>query len=118
GSAHEVEDGKTTKYIAYTVCLDSSGDFQYIRPLSSSSSEEEYLSLLKANLEAVLKAELQKVYTTFVLHLPYKIKRPEIEAIKSVVAGIRGNNDCDVIVIRINTEHRFLGFSPHNTRVP
>lgn len=35
GSVHEKKDGSTVKYSAYTVCLDSSGEFKYIEPLSN-----------------------------------------------------------------------------------
>lgn len=118
GSVHEVSDGEVRKYTAYTVCLDSSGDFKYIKPLSSSSDEDNYLSNLKESLREVLLSELSKQYQSFVLHLPYKISKNEIAVVKEVVSSIRKDNDFEVIVIRINTKHRFLGFSDHNTCVP
>ncbi len=71
GSVQEMTDGEVNKYTAYTVCLDSSGDFKYIKPLSSSSDEDNYLSNLKDSLREVLSSELGKQYQSFVLHLPY-----------------------------------------------
>jgi len=118
GSSHEVIDGKTKKWFAYTVCLDSSGDFKYIRPLSSSNNEGSYLTDFKSSLRDILLSELGNHYKSFVLHLPFKIKRLEVEAIKEVVNSINTDNKCEVIVIRINTFHKFMGFSDHNTRVP
>lgn len=70
GNAHEKVDGNTTKYTAYTVCLDSSGDFKYIKPLSSSKDEERYLDSLKVKLKEVLSSELGDHYKSLVLHLP------------------------------------------------
>lgn len=118
GSVQEITNGFIKRYTAYTVCLDTSGDFKYIKPLSSSSDEEIYLENLKTNLSRVLIDELDEQYKSLVLHLPYKISRNEIAAIKEVVNEIRGAEEIEVIIIRINTKHKFLGFSDHNTCVP
>ncbi|MDE0152791.1 MAG: Piwi domain-containing protein [Gammaproteobacteria bacterium] len=118
GSVQEKNQDSVTRYTAYTVCLDSSGDFKYIKPLSSSSDEAVYLDNLKANLKDVLSSELGEHYKSLVLHLPYKISRKEIEAIKAVASQIRKADEFEVIVIRVNTKHKFLGFSDHNTCVP
>lgn len=118
GSAHEKVEDKIKRFVAYTVCLDSSGDFKYIQPLSSSVNENEYLESLRSNLEVIIRKELEERYQSFVLHLPYKIKKSEINAIKKVVHTFREDSPCEVIVVKVNTKHRFLGFANHNTRVP
>ncbi len=118
GSVQEKLDGSTIRYTAYTVCLDASGDFKYIKPLSSSNDETTYLENLKQNLSQVLSSELGDQYRSLVLHLPYKINRNEIDIIKEVVGQVRGDDEFEVIVVRINTKHKFLGFSDHNTSVP
>ena len=118
GSVQERIDGSTTKFTAYTVCLNSSGDFKYIKPLSSSSDEKIYLNNLKVNLNKVLFSELGDCYKSLVIHLPYKISRKEIEIIKEVASSIRESEEFKTTVIKINTKHKFLGFSNHNTCVP
>lgn len=118
GSVQEKIKEKISKYTAYTVCLDSSGDFKYIKPLSSSSSEDSYLDSLKMKLREVLTSELGEQYKSLVLHLPYKISINEVQVIKDVVASIRRDDQFEVIIVRINTKHKFLGFSDHNTCVP
>lgn len=118
GSVQERQSGSTVKYSAYTVCLDSSGDFKYIKPLSSSSDEQNYLINFRKGLNQVLSSEIGEKYRTFVLHIPYKISKSEIDAIKDVVRSIRKEKDFEIVVIRINTKHKFLGFSSHNTCVP
>ena len=118
GSAHEKVEDKIKKFVAYTVCLDSSGDFKYIQPLSSSVDENKYLESLRSNLEVIIRKELEERYQSFVIHLPYKIKKSEINAIKKVVYTFREGSPCEVIVVKVNTKHRFLGFTNHNTRVP
>jgi len=117
GTVQERTSRTINKYTAYTVCLDSSGDFKYIKPLASSGNETCYLDNLKGSLKDVLSSELGDQYNSIVLHLPYKISRKEIAVIRSVVREIR-DDDFEVIVIRINTKHKFLGFSSHNTCVP
>ena len=118
GSVQKKIDGSTVRYTAYTVCLDTSGDFKYIKPLSSSNDETTYLENLKNNLSQVLSSELGDRYRSLVLHLPHKISRNEINVIKEVVGHVRGEDEFEVIVVRINTKHKFLGFSEHNTCVP
>ena len=118
GSAHEKVNGQIKRYVAYTVCLDSSGDFKYIEPLAASYSENSYLESFRSNLAQILRAELNNNYNSFVLHLPFKIKYAEINSIKDVVNELRESEACEVFVLKINTNHRFLGFSAHNTRVP
>ena len=118
GSVQEKFNGNTTKFTAYTICLDSSGDFKYIRPLSSSHDESTYLNELQTNLKRVLSSELGDLYKSLVLHLPYKISKNEIEIIKSVSSEIREGDKFEVIVMRVNTKHKFLGFSDHNTCIP
>ena len=118
GNVQERINGSIERYAAYTVCLDSSGDFKYIKPLASSKSESAYLDSLQIKLKEVLLSELGEHYKSFVLHLPYKIKRNEIEVIKSAVSEVRGETNFEVIVIKVNTLHRFFGFSDHNTSVP
>ena len=117
GTVQEKTGRIVNKYTAYTVCLDSSGDFKYIKPLASSGDETSYLDNLKASLKEVLSSELGDQYRSIVLHLPYKISRKEIDVIRKVTKEIRDDN-FEVIVIRINTKHKFLGFSSHNTCVP
>ncbi|MDM7856875.1 Piwi domain-containing protein [Thiopseudomonas acetoxidans] len=117
GSVQEMEHGNIKKYTAYTVCLDSSGDFKYIKPLSTSDNEESYLESLKNNLSQVMSSEESGRYSSLVLHLPYKISRKEIDVIKDVVSELK-KETCEVIVVRMNTKHKFLGFSAHNTCVP
>ena len=118
GSAHERNNDNITKYRAYTVCLDSSGEFKFIKPLSSSSDEETYLKGLETNLNDVLSGELDKRYESLVLHLPYKISKKEVEVVKAVTSKFREYHKLEVIVIRVNTKHKFYGFSSHNTCVP
>lgn len=118
GSVQERVDDRISRYSAYTVCLDSSGDFKYIKPLSSSRNEATYLTGLQTKLREVLSSDFEDRYNTVVLHIPYRISFREIDVVKSVVSEIREVDDLEIIAIKVNTIHNFLGFSSHNTCVP
>ena len=118
GSVQEWIDDHISRYSAYTVCLDSSGDFKYIKPLSSSRDEATYLIGLQSKLKEVLSTDFDDRYNTVVLHIPYRISFREIEIIKSVVSEVRETEDFELIAIKINTIHNFFGFSNHNTCIP
>lgn len=119
GSAHaEDGDGHILRYTAYTICLDTEGNFRQVRPLSSSSNENDYLGELKKELIREISDEKNREVNECVIHLPYKIRRNEIEAIRQSVEAVRTDVKFSIKVIKINTKHRFFGFSTHNTKVP
>lgn len=119
GSAHEVdEEGNVKKYTAYSVCIDTRGNFNKIQPLSSSKDRDRYLSDLKAELIRALSEAGSSDIDECVIHLPYKIERNEIDAIKASVDQLRGGVNFRIRIIKINTQHKFFGFSHHNTKVP
>ena len=116
GSSHKInrETGEILKYFAYTVCLDSSGLYKTLEVLADEESEVSYLEKLTANLVTILK-EQKLNYSTCVLHLPFKIKRKEVAAISDAIKQI---NDIELIVVKINVDNKYFGYSFHNTLVP
>jgi hypothetical protein len=116
GSAHEEDsDGKIKKYFAYTVCLDSSGIYHKLEVLAEDEVYDNYLSKFEKKLFDIINNSENKNCQKCALHLPFKIKRKEIRSIKSVIGRISG---IEFKVLKINTDHRFFGFSSHNTYVP
>lgn len=117
GSAHKIdkETGKINKYFAYSVCLDSSGLYKRLEILADETDQENYLEKLKNNLVSLLNSDLVNNYSSCVLHLPFKIKRREIDALSAAVKEIQ---DLRFVAIKINTDNKFFGFSHHNTFVP
>jgi hypothetical protein len=114
GSAHEQQDdGNISKYFAYSVCLDSSGIFKKVDVLSESNQAANYYTQLKRKLTLILKENAN--YKKVVLHLPFKIKKEEIETMKSALIDI---NNVEFKVIKINDENKFFGYSEHNTLIP
>ncbi|EMF92382.1 piwi domain protein [Leptospira santarosai str. ST188] len=117
GSAHKYDkdEKRIVKHFAYTVCLDSSGLYKSLEVLAEGNFEETYLELLRNNLISLLENEKYKIYSTCVLHLPFKIKRKEIEAIKAAISQVA---DIKFVVIKVNLDNKYFGFSNHNTLVP
>lgn len=116
GSSHRInrETGEILKYFAYTVCLDSSGLYKTLEVLADEESETSYLEKLTTNLVTILK-EQKTNYSTCVLHLPFKIKKKEVTAISDAIKQI---DDIDLIVVKINIDNKYFGYSFHNTLVP
>ena len=117
GSSHKFnkETGEISKYFAYTVCLDSSGLYKTLEVLAEENSEASYLNKLKNNLVRILKESKEALYSTCVLHLPFKIKRKEIDAISDAIKQV---NEIDLVVIKVNIDNKYFGYSFHNTLVP
>lgn len=117
GSAHKIdkETGNVNKYMAYSICLDSSGLYKKLSILSDTQNKDDYLSELKNNLISLLKEEDFSGYGKVVLHVPFKIKKDEINSIQEALNEM---NDIEFKVIKVNVNNKFFGFSNHNTHVP
>lgn len=117
GSSHkrDKETGIITKYFAYTVCLDSSGLYKTLEVLADETSEINYLENLKNNLVKILHDGRMANYKSCVLHLPFKIKQKEIEAISEAIQQI---NNIDFVAMKVNLNNKYFGYSFHNTLVP
>jgi hypothetical protein len=117
GSSHKIDEEtkKISKYFAYSVCLDSSGLYKSLEVLADESEHSHYLEKLQTNLVNLLQSGKYSNYSSCVLHLPFKIKRKEIEALSKALSQI---SSMEFIVIKINLENKFFGYSEHNTYVP
>ncbi|HEY2582072.1 MAG TPA: Piwi domain-containing protein [Mucilaginibacter sp.] len=117
GSSHKIDPitHKISKYFAYSVCLDSSGLYKSLEVLADETEHSHYLEKLENNLVTLLKSGRYDTYTSCVLHLPFKIKRKEIEALSKAIGQV---SKMEFIVIKINLENKFFGYSTHNTYVP
>jgi hypothetical protein len=117
GSSHKIDEetGNINKYFAYSICLDSSGLYKKLEVLAEDENETSYLQALEKNLIQLLVSSDFSNYKSCVLHLPFKIKRSEIDTLKKVIREV---SNLEFTVVKINVENRFFGFSSHNTLVP
>ena len=120
GSAHKWgEDGKINKYFAYSVCLDSSGIYRKVNVLGNSSDMRTYITQLRENIKASIIENISVGIEKCVIHLPFKIKRDEMEFIRSGVLEIAEvRKDLEFQVIKINTKNKFFGYAENNSKVP
>ncbi len=122
GSAHKKdEDGNIKKYFAYSVCLDSSGIYKKIDILGSSEDEQDYIKQLESNIKKVISEQIDNNQSIdkCVIHLPFKIKRVEIQGIKNSVSAISVEHEkIDFRFIKINTDNKFFGYAENNSKVP
>jgi hypothetical protein len=120
GQAHQKIDGRIVKYFAYSVCTDSTGIYKKIRILGKSQNENDYLSQLKTNILCTLKEYLTEGYTSFVIHIPFKIKKREIESIYQGITQIKSSstNQINLVVLRVNSYNKFFGYASTNSLIP
>jgi hypothetical protein len=119
GQAHRMINGRIEKYVAYSVLTDSSGIYENIRVLGSSTDYDEYVTSLKANLREVLTSHRHK-YSSFVLHVTFRPKAAEIMAIKALMDELKTESEHhEFVVLKFNQHNDFFGFSVnHNSKVP
>lgn len=120
GQAHQKIDGRIVKYFAYSVCTDSTGIYKKIHILGKSQNENDYLSQLKTNILCTLKEYLTEGYTSFVIHIPFKIKTREIESIYQGIKRINSSstNQINLVVLRVNSYNKFFGYASTNSLIP
>ncbi len=116
GSANEkTDDGIVKKFFAYSVCLDSAGLYKKLDVLAEESTKEKYLKQLSENLIALFKTPEFNKYKKCALHISESVTMDAIESIQSALAKIA---NVEFKVLKINSHHKFFGYSDHNTYVP
>jgi hypothetical protein len=121
GQSHRVIEGKIVRYLAYSVSTDSSGLYKKVCMLGKSDSERSYLEQLKSNMSQHVQQYIKEGYLKCVLHVPFKIRRNELESINEAVEEVASQNSgqgIDFIVLKVNTRNDFFGFANTNSLVP
>jgi hypothetical protein len=118
GQAHQRrEDGSISKYYAYSVLTEASGLFKDINLLACSEERSIYIKSLGDHVSSIINNHKQD-YNKFVIHVPFKVKRDEIEKIKDAIKNIELPNK-EICVLKINTDNPFMGFfHSKNCKVP
>lgn len=120
GCAHKWgEDAKIHKYFAYSVCLDSSGIYRKVNVLGNSTDKRTYITQLRENIKVAISENISTGIEKCVIHLPFKIKKDEMEYIRSGMLEISEvRKDIEFQFIKINTKNKFFGYAENNSKVP
>jgi len=120
GSAHKKDsDGHILKYFAYSVCLDSSGVYRKINVLGNSQNRTNYIEELRTNIQQSIEENVDNSIEKCVIHLPFKIRRDEMNYIEQGVRQVSGRYEhIQFQFIKINTHNKFFGFADNNTKIP
>lgn len=122
GSAHELDDnGSYRKYLAYSVCLDSSGIYRRLDVLGESENRQSYLADFKGNIIQAIANQLDNAtnFDTCVIHVPFKVRRDELDEIRSGLNQlVVDHKEVTFACIKVNTNNKFFGFANTNSRVP
>lgn len=120
GSAHKTDsDGRILKYFAYSVCLDSSGVYRKINVLGNSQNRNSYIEELRTNIQKAIEENVDYSIEKCVLHLPFKIRKDEMNYIEQGVKQVSGQyENMQFQFIKINTHNKFFGFADNNSKIP
>ncbi len=116
GSSYEkTDDNVIKKFFAYSVCLDSAGQYKKLDILAEESTKEKYLKKLSESLLDLFKTTEFSKYKKCALHISESVTKEAIESIQQTLAKIA---NIEFKVLKINMHHKFFGYSDHNTFVP
>lgn len=121
GQAHRLGVEGVEKYFSYCVATDSSGLYKRIAVLGNSATLSAYLDELKKSLIRELRTVAPQAYDYCAIHVPFKVKKAEINAIDAAVtevANSENHSQVRFVVIKINDDHKFFGYADTNSRVP
>ena len=89
-SAHfKDDDNKIKKYFAYSLCFDSSGLYKRLNILGESGEKESYIKQLSEQIKFHLNNEIKNDIKKCVIHIPFKMKKDEINCIKDSVISVK-----------------------------
>lgn len=119
-SAHfKDEHNAIKKYFAYSLCFDSSGTYKRLNILSKSNDRNEYIRQLSEQIKLHLNSEITKDIKKCVIHIPFKMKKYEIQCIKESVMSVKKDYlNIEFIFIKINVVNKYFGYSYYNSRIP
>lgn len=119
-SAHiKDEQGKITKYFAYSLCFDSSGLYKRLNVLGQDEEKSSYIKQLSSQIKEQLEKDIDGTIKKCVIHVPFKLKREEIQCIKESVQSAKNAHDnVEFCIIKINVVNKFFGYSEFNSNVP
>ncbi len=96
------------RYFAYSILIDSSGLYKALKVISEDSEQETYLTKLGDTLKNII-SEYSSEYDKIAIHTPFKVKREELEKIKSILEEY-SSGKLEFLVLRINTDNKFFGY--------
>ena len=117
GQSHQFNDEteEISRYYAYSVLIDSSGEFKEIRPIADVKDRTEYLDKITESVTQILNEN--KNYNKVTFHIPQKIKKYELDQIKKTLE--KENKDIELVIIKINDNSKFFGYNiSENSLVP
>lgn len=117
GQSIEKDDtGVIKRFFAYSVILESNGNFLEIKPLGEGYDKESFLDSLSQRVYDLLSEEKYKSYNKIVFHIPEKISKDCIKTIQGRLADLKSN--VEFYIIRINDDSKFFGYGKNNSLIP
>lgn len=108
--------GRIEKFYAYSLLVDSSGEYLQMNTLANNANEDEYLKSLGESLKKVIINKSSQ-YKHIVLHIPYKVQRTELKRLLETIK--QSDDSLKFSVIKINDNSKYFGYNEEaNSLIP
>lgn len=104
------KENKPIRFLAYSILLETSGEFLSIEPLAEASDKSEYLKKIIERLPNIINEHSR--YTKIVFHIPEKISLKIVRGIEEALNNIK--TGCELYIIRVNDDSKFFGYDLNN----
>lgn len=118
GQSHKLTPERTIeRYFAYSILTDTSGLYHDLRVLGRSDDEQSYKKELFESLARVF-SDYATDFETFAIHIPFRPRLAELEAIKEAIET-DNTNEKNFVVMKFNTRNKYFAYAPQsNSLIP
>lgn len=113
GQAHRKNNNEIERYYSYSIQNDSSGLFKNIKLLSDNTDHDKYLNGLSDNLKEIVISQISQ-FDSFVVHTPFRLRKEELNTIKTVIESLSAETGKKFAVLRFNDNHHYMGYDFSN----
>ncbi len=103
----DTDTKKINKYYAYSILIDSSGEYKKLVPLADAETLSDYIKAITTNVIKIIYETNE--YRKITIHVPQKIPKEAIDNLKKVLEG--NNQSRELVIIRINDKSKFFGYN-------
>lgn len=114
GQSIEKSKNKNLRFFAYSVLLNSSGEFLTMEQIADAKDKNEYIQQIGKKISEIINNH--KNYKKIVFHIPEKISFDAIKEIENALKNVKQN--IELYIIRVNDNSKFFGYANNNSLIP
>jgi hypothetical protein len=111
------ESGTITRFYAHSVCMSTDGLIRDVELLGEAEQEADLSVQLSRTLKTKISEYKSQGFTSISVHVPFKLNKDLISAIKNVVRQEAGDK-CSVLILKINEDSKYFGWADTAGKAP